>query len=272
MNYLIRHISQNECKETMPEGASTRERALIKYQIWNNIRNQSRNYRLGLVWLVINPLITSLIYVFVFTIMRANLNAMNIIIGITIYRVFAQSIKSGIASIRDYRGGILAERISSQVLVRGMLGSRIINAQFQTIGASIVLTIMFKVDILTSFSLMIIATICGLLIEGCMLNFAKLIRNLPDLNNIIQHIIQLLFYASPVLYSFDRTVGIHRLFNTYNPIMYFIEFHRGLISNEFAFENINQNIFLIIILFLTLMAIRGYRSIDRVRWELSTWP
>ena len=122
---MIRKITPEECKETIIKNEQTvlRERALIRYQIWNNIRNQSRNDRLGLAWLIMNPLVTSLIYVFVFTVMRANLNAVNIIIGITIYRVFSLSVRSGVSSIRDYRGGIFAERISSKILVRGMLGS-----------------------------------------------------------------------------------------------------------------------------------------------------
>ena len=88
----------------------SRERALIRYQIWNNMRNKSKNDRLGKTWLIINPLVTSLIYVFVFTVIRANINTMNIIIGITIYRVFSVSVRSGVSSIKDYRGGIYTRK------------------------------------------------------------------------------------------------------------------------------------------------------------------
>ena len=83
--------------------------------------------------------------------------------------------------------------------------------------------------------------------------------------------IQLLFYASPVLYSFDQTSGLHKVLNSYNPIMYFIELHRGTITGNFAFEEINQLIILSILFLLILMSIRGYRTIDKVRWEVSTW-
>jgi len=273
LEHFIREINPEECKETMIRNKEnvSRERALIRYQIWSNVRNRSKNDRLGKIWLIVNPLVTSLIYVFVFTVIRANMNTMNLIIGITIYGVFSVSVRSGVSSIKDYRGGIYAERISTKVLVLGMLGNRIINTQFQTIGAAIVLIFIFDIDVLTSLSLILISTIFGIIVEGFMLNFAKLIRNIPDLNNIIQHTIQLLFYASPVLYSFDQTNGLHRLFNSYNPIMYFIEFHRGLINERFAFGEINQIILLIIISFLIIMSIRGYKTIDRVRWELSTW-
>lgn len=273
MSDIVRNITMEKCDEKIPKTKEniTRERALIRYLINNNILKQTRNNRLGLIWLVINPLITSLIYVFVFTVMRANLNAMNIIIGITIYRVITNSIKSGLASINDYRGGIYGERISTIILTKGMIGGTIINIQFQTIGAAIVLYFMFDVNLMLSMSLIFITTVWGVLAEGVMLNFAKLIKNLPDLNNIVIHVIQLLFFASPVLYGFNQTSGIHRSFNTYNPIMYVIEFQRGLISDVFTFENVNSYIPIMMFFVIVILSIRGYKSLDRVRWEVSSW-
>lgn len=273
MTDLIRKITPVECKETVAKSQEhlIKERSLIKFQIWNNIRNQSRNNRLGVAWLVLNPLVSSLIYVFVLTVMRANLNAMNILIGITMFNVFSVAVRSGVSSIQDYRGGIYAERISSRVLTRGMLGSRIVNTHFQTLGAAVVLIVMFDVHVIKSASLILISILFGIITEGFMLNFAKLIRNIPDLNNIIQYIVQLLFFTSPVLYEFSQTDGAHEIFNSFNPVMYFIEVQRGIISEEFNFDGINRTFVFFIMTFLVILSIRGYRTIDKVRWEVSSW-
>ena len=98
---VIRNITPDKCEESYDDNQmlSLRHRMLIKYQISNNLRRQISNTRLGILWLIINPLVTSLIYVFVFTVMSANVDAMSIIIGIGIFRVFGLSVRSGIASI-----------------------------------------------------------------------------------------------------------------------------------------------------------------------------
>jgi ABC-type polysaccharide/polyol phosphate export permease len=196
---------------------------------------------------------------------------MNIIIGITIYRVFSVGVKSGVSSIKDYTGGIMAERVSTRVLIKGMLGNRVVDSLFQTVGACFVLIILFEVSIIHSFTLIIVTVICGLMAEGFMLNFAKIIRHLPDLNNIIQHTIQLLFFASPVLYGFELTSGLHKTFNSFNPVMYFIEFQRGLISESYRFNEINPAIPVTLFVGIIIFSLRGYTTIDKVRWELSTW-
>jgi ABC-type polysaccharide/polyol phosphate export permease len=271
---VIRNITPDKCEESYDDKRmlSSRHRLLVKYQISNNLRRQISNTRLGILWLIINPLVTSLIYVFVFTVMSANVDAMSIIIGIGIFRVFGLSVRSGIASINDYRGGILAERISTRVLTLGMIGSRIVNAQLQTLGVGIVLILIFKTGIFTAIFLMIFATICAITIEGIMLNFAKLIRNLPDLNNLIQHSLQLMFYLSPVLYNFERTSGIHRQINTYNPLTYFIEPVRSLANGGSNWDFIENELQVLLIVFLLIIfSLKGYMSLDKVRWEVSSW-
>lgn len=273
MELMERVISPEKCEEKYPKNLENeiRERLLIRYQISNNIRRQNSNNRLGILWLIINPMVTSLIYVFVFTVMSANVNAMSIIIGIGIFRVFGLSVRSGIASIKDYRGGILAERISTNVLTFGMIGSSIVNSLLQTLGVGLVLIFIFKTGLLSAIVLMVFATFCGIIIEGLMLNLAKMIRNLPDLNNLIQHGLQLMFYLSPVLYNFERTSGIHRQINTFNPLTYFIEPVRAF-ANEDSLDFIeNEYKAIIIIVFLVIFSLRGYMSLDRLRWELSSW-
>ena len=273
MEIMERIITPERCEEKYPKNVEneTRERLLIRYQISNNIRRANSNDRLGVLWLIINPLVTSLIYVFVFTVMSADIDAMSIIIGIGIFRVFGLSVRSGITSIKDYRGGIYAERISTKVLTFGMIGSSIVNSLLQTSGIGLVLIFIFKTSFMTAIICMIFATLCGIMIEGLMLNLAKMIRNLPDLNNLIQHGLQVMFYLSPVLYSFERTSGIHRQINSYNPLIYFIEPVRAFANGDSWDFVENQYKAIVIIIFLVIFSLRGYMSLDKVRWELSSW-
>ena len=43
---------------------------------------------LGSLWLVLHPVLLSLVYLFVFTVIRSNPNSVNIFVGISMFNIF----------------------------------------------------------------------------------------------------------------------------------------------------------------------------------------
>ena len=79
-------------------------------------RRISGRRRLGLIWMILDPIVTSLVYLFVFTVLRASTECTNIFIGITLFRLMQVSLKAGMNSIDDFSGGLKAERVRTRVL------------------------------------------------------------------------------------------------------------------------------------------------------------
>ena len=72
----------------------------------------------------------------------------SLFIGITLWAVLGKSFKSGCASVADYSGGIMAERIRTRALIPPIIKFRIIESFASTIGAALVLAVYFGVDLL----------------------------------------------------------------------------------------------------------------------------
>ena len=111
----------------------------------------------------------------------------------------------------------------------------------------------------------------GVFAEGLGLNFSKLVRRIPDVNNIIKYFMLLMFFGSPVLYPMVMTSGLHYKINEYNPFSYFVETVRYYADLESVILDFSPTLLSIIILMTLLLSFRGYYQIDRLRWEVSSW-
>ena len=75
---------------------------------------------------MLDPLILALIYLFVFTVIRARVEANSILIGVVLYGALQSSIMAGIHSI-SLNGGLSCERIKTSVLIKAAIWHRIID-------------------------------------------------------------------------------------------------------------------------------------------------
>ena len=270
---MERTITFERCSETqpLPEEEIMMDRTRSSFILMNKFRKIAGRRRLGVLWLGLDPVIRSMIYLFVLTVLRSSIKGESLFIGITLYAVMGKSFRSGCASVADYSGGIMAERIRTRALIPPIIKFRIIESFASTLGASLVLAFYFKVPIGGVIGLLLIGQIMGILFEGLGQNIAMMAKRVPDINNIVQHFLRFMFYASPVLYPMTLTSGIHYRLNEWNPFTYFVELSRHLAGLESVFPELNSGIFVCFLAILVIMTIRGFGRIDRNRWELSAW-
>ena len=224
-----------------------------------------------MAWLILDPVVISLVYLFVFTVIRSNPNPTILFIGISMFNIFSKSVKSGVSSISDFSGGLKAERVRTRVLTASMFQYRIIDSLLQSVGVSVILYFGIGISLFGVLSFIILSTILGILAEGFGLNIAIHAKRTPDLSNIVNYILLLMFFGSPALYSMTITEGLHYRINELNPFTYFVEFARKNAGAESAIDDLIGMEMYCICVILSVLAIRGYRTLDRQRWEISSW-
>jgi|TARA_B110001452_G_C15232787_1_gene426937 lipopolysaccharide transport system permease protein len=266
-------IEHSKClvlgERTKIEKAVDREKVL--FMVRTKFRKTTKRRFLGYAWLVLDPLILSLIYLFVFTVVRANINATSILIGITMYRVFQTSLMAGISAIPDPNGGLKCERISTKILLSATVLHRTIDIFFQTSLITGILVYAFDTSVSGGFIFLILCQIMGFLFFGFGSILSPLVKRIPDIGTLIGYVLRLGFFASPAMYPMSRMTGLHYNFNEYNPFAYFAESARLLLGVDSVFESLNPLHFLLIVTVLVLLTIIGFKRIDFLRWRMTTW-
>lgn len=270
MNRIIDHDSCREEGVLPPQELSAdRERSSFIFK--KKIRSVSGRKRLGLAWIVIDPIVTSLIYLFVLTVLKARSDPESLFIGIATYSVLQNSIKSGAVSIKDLTGGFKAERIRTSTMVNSTIKYRIVDTLASTIGISGILFLVYQVNFSGIIAFIIIAHLVGLIFEGIGLSLSLLIKRIPDLMNIINLFLRLMFFAGPVMYPMAATSGLHYQINLLNPFTYFVESSRFFCGLESVIFDIETVISISIVTICITIAVLGYSRVDRFRWVMTSW-
>lgn len=270
MRRIIDNNSFYEEGDLSPDEISIgRERE--KFILKKRLRNISGKKRLGILWMIMDPIVTSMIYLFVLTILKGRTDPESLFIGISTYQVLQNSLKSGCISIKDLTGGFKAERIRTKTILLASLRYRFVDTLATTCGVLGVLFIVYNVPFLGIISLIIISQIIGFIFEGIGLSFSLTMRRFPDLFNVLNLFLRLMFFAGPVMYPMVATQGIHYQINLYNPFTYFVEFARYMAELDSIMPIIDIKIASTIVIMCIMTSILGYYRVDRFRWRMTTW-
>ncbi len=243
----------------------------IRFMIGSKFRKATKGRFLGFAWLVLDPLIISLIYFFVFSVVKSNPNAPSILLGVTLYRIFQSSIISGIGCMDDLNGGLKCERVQTKVIIVAEVAYRIIDSTLQSFLIATIVVFAFDVPILGGFVLLLVAQVMGVIFFGVGTAMAPLVNRIPDLKNVISYSLRLGFYASPAMYPMSLMSGLHYRINLFNPFAYISEMVREVAGLESTFHALDESLFLVMILSVLSLTAYGIRGIDSLRWRMTTW-
>ena len=163
-------------------------------------------------------------------------------------------------------GKVLIDKFSD-----GESNIRIIDNFLQCSGAGIVMIIGFSASWDEMVVFLVISQILGLISEGFGLSICIFVKRIPDLGNIINYILLLMFFASPVLYPLNMAEGLHLEINKYNPFVYFVESMREYSNLGSMIFEIDIRITAAILFLISVISFYGYKNMDNIRWEVSTW-
>ena len=219
-------------------------RELLWYIVKLQMKAEKKNKVLGFAWSFLDPLLLALVYIvlvhYIFGRGGPQFPIL-LLIALLSYRWFTSSLTRSVTSITSKVGLIQSVRFPLAILP---LSGIIIGFFDWLFGFVILLPMLFIFE--ASFTVNILWLPVLLLIEfvgtiGACLIFAVVGTYLSDLGNILQFLIRLGFYLSPILYSIEGTIP-ERLTTLYmlgNPFAGLLESYKNVVilgapPNEYA--------------------------------------
>lgn len=269
---MKRVITRQSCLESSrSENEKIIDQKRASFMVRSKIRGIYGNKWLGSIWLILDPVATALVYLLVLTVVRSNPSPESLFIGVSLFRIFQTSFKSGVSSVSDFTGGIKVERIRTLVVVTSMIRYRLLDSFLASFGVGLILLLYLEMHFEGVLVFLILGQTLGIIAEGFGLNLTLVVKRIPDVGYLVTYFLMLMFFGSPVLYPMSATNGLHYKINQFNPFSFFVETSRFASDLDSVILEIGNEIIVPIMTLLLLLSARGYASIDKQRWEVSSW-
>lgn len=206
-------------------------RELLKSNVKKEIRGKYKGSFLGILWSFVNPLLTVLVYAIVFPyIMRVKTEnyLIFLIIGIIPWTFFTTVINQGMITVRMNEGIIKKVYFPREILPISVALSGLVNFFISCI-IILIFCIFGGVGITWHIVLLpIIALIQFILSLGLILGLSAINIYIKDTEYIVQFFINMLFYATPILYQSTLFPEKIRWILYLNPMTQIIDAYRNI--------------------------------------------
>ena len=240
-------------------------RELLKTSVKKEIRSKYKNSFLGVVWSFLNPLLQIVVYAIIFSLILKNNQehyAIFLCAGIIPWTFFSIAINKSAFTIIENGNIIKKVYFPREIVPISVVTAETINFLISTliilgfvivggIGLSkyillypVVLVAQYLIIMTISF---VVSSICGYF---------------RDLQHFIGIILQLLFYAAPIVYSQDVIPAEYQWILKYNPMTYIINAYRDIFYYQKAIEL--KPIF-ILLLTGTLACFLSYKIFEKLQ-------
>lgn len=209
----------------------------------SKIQSNNERNRLGMLWIVLQPTFTAILYGIVFGVLQGANRPENfpmfIVIGVFLFQFFSSSMNNGAKSITG--NGAL---VQSLAFPRITLPISTVIQQFMTLvpmlAVMVVYILVLGAPITLEWLLMIpLVAIFTMFNAGVALIGARLTVHVRDLTQLLPLFTRILFYTSGVLFSIDRILGAFpwavRLFD-FHPLYEMLTIARGLLMPGVEYE------------------------------------
>ncbi len=210
-------------------------RELLKTNIKKDVGGKYKNSFLGVLWSFISPLLQIMVYALVFqVILKSDIPNYTVYLccGLIPWQYFSAVILRGAATIIDNGNIIKKVYFPREILPISVVTSEGVNFLISTIiilGFVIFGGIGLSVNILWYFVILVIQYIVSI---GLAFIVSSLSVYFRDLLHLLGIIIQLLFYATPIVYAANAVpVGLQWIIKI-NPMSYLIEAYRNIFYNK----------------------------------------
>ena len=210
-----------------------------------NVRNQYRNSVLGILWTVLNPLLFMIVISLIFTLLL-NRNSVDglyfpvfILCGHTAFGLFSSSTNAALTSLVNNYGLLTKTRVAPEIFPISSVLSSVVNFFFSFIALCIVMLIFLnKEGVGFHFTMLMtfVPFLPALILFSCGVSFvlSTLYVYFRDIKNIYSVFLTLLYYMTPVFYSYSFISG-HETAKSIlqiNPLYHFVTYFRSLIMGQ----------------------------------------
>ena len=212
-------------------------RELLKTSVKKDIGGKYKNSFLGVLWSFINPLLQILVYALIFPLVMKNGGSYKdytvfMVCGLIPWAYFTTVINR--ASFIMIENGNILKKVyfPRSILPLSLVTSETINFLVSCI--IILAFIVIKGLGVSKFILFfpLVLLIQYVLLLGIALIFSAVTVYMRDIQHFIGVVLQLLFYATPIVYSIDTIPEGFRWILKWNPMTYIIEGYRAIFYNQ----------------------------------------
>jgi ABC-type polysaccharide/polyol phosphate export permease len=199
-------------------------RRILELLVRRDLKVRYAGSALGYLWTVLDPLLMSLVYWFVFThIFHRNAGPQNepfmlyLVSGQLIWAWFSGGITSAARAIRSEAQMVRSSNVPRELWVVRVAVSKGIEYLFGLPVVALYALAYWKAPTLGVLLLPLACLMCFLLVLGVGLILAPLTVLVRDVDRIIPIVMRVLFYASPVLYNVAQVPASIREAYNFNP-------------------------------------------------------
>lgn len=233
-------------------------RELLKNNVKKEIRGKYKNSALGVIWTFLNPLLQLMVYALIFPLILRSTQPFYVVfvcVGLVPWTFFTTSVAQSAWTIIGNGNIVKKVYFPREILPISIVTSGMINFLISTI---IIVAFCFIYGLgLTKYVIffplvLLIQYILQLAIAFMLSAFTVYFR---DLEHFIQIILQVMFYATPIVYAADTIPQAFQIIMTLNPMAHIINGYRSI----FYYQTMPDLKALFILLAISLAAcIAGY--------------
>lgn len=241
---------------------------LIEVLTIREIKSRYRASILGPLWIIIQPFFTTLFLTFIFEkILKLNFNNIPYFLflysGLLIWNFFEQSINLAKESLVWNRELIIKSKFEKSTLPLSFILSKIPDF-FVNLLIFLLLIIIFKQQVNYFLILISFLNIIPLFLFSSSIGliFSSLNAIFRDFGRIIDFLLLIGFYATPIIYSSQTIPQKLKIFFNLNPLSYLIEFNRKIFfEKKIEFRLIIYSF--IISFFLFLLSFFFFKKLEK---------
>lgn len=241
-------------------------RELLKSNVKKEIRGKYKGSFLGVLWSFVNPLLQVLVYAIVFPyIMRVNTpNYLQfLIVGVIPWTFFTTVMSQGMITVRLNSGIVKKVYFPREILPISVALSGLVNFFISCI---IILVFCVGGGLGISWHLALlplVGIIQFVLSLGLILALSAINIYIKDTEYIITFIINMLFYATPILYPITLLPEKIRWIMNLNPMAVIINMYRDIFINH-QLTDIQQVIYIVVVsLVFFVIGILTFRKLEK---------
>lgn len=268
----VRKISRERCMDVFSNGKEALKLDIRRAQFIVKKKDLAlaKSYRLGAIWNILDPLFITLVYLFIFSVVRYRPEPGSVMIGLALIRGMQTNLTYGSCSILDYTAGLKIERVRTRAIVIAEMFYVFRHSIFTSVGTIVVLFFLnASWLILPVFPIMCILN--GLTWYALGKTISPIVIRIPDVGKLVTYFGRMMFFLSPAVYSVSQTTGIHREFCRYNPFSYFSEPSRAVAYGETGVDELIPEFAAIALVTISILLFVGLKRIDKQRWEGTVW-
>ena len=240
-------------------------RELLKTSVKKDIGGKYKHSFLGVLWSFVNPLLQIIVYAIVFPlIMRNNIEyyVVFMVCGLIPWNYFSTVINR--ASFTMIENGNIIKKV---YFPREILPLPVVTSETVTFLISSIIIVAFTIGYGLGITINIVfypilLVIQFILLLGISLFVSSITVYFRDLQHFIGVLLQLFFYATPIVYSIDAIPENFTWIFKFNPMTYIIEGYRDI----FYYQTIPEMGSLLIVLVIgILLCITGYLLFNKLQ-------